>query len=105
MPDKTFAGGAQPMPTVVEKSMKSEYFKQQRQVLIYTPWGYNEYTATRYDVIYVFDSQERAKFDLVHSLHDLACPTDKDETKPFKRFTPIGLMMKPHGINPSQYRL
>ena len=76
-------GAAQPMPTVVEKSMKSEYFKQQRQVLIYTPWGYNEYTATRYDVIYVFDSQERAKFDLVHSLHDLACPTDKDETKPF----------------------
>ena len=31
-------GAAQPMPTVVEKSMKSEYFKQPRQVLIYTPW-------------------------------------------------------------------
>lgn len=76
-------GAAQLMPKVTELSMKSAYFGHERQVLIYTPWGYNEFTATHYDVMYVFDSQERGKFDLVHSLLELACPVDPDETKQF----------------------
>ena len=74
---------AQNMPKVTELSMKSVYFNHEREVLIYTPVNYNEFTATRYDVMYVFDSQERAKFDLVHSLRDLACPSDPDQNKHF----------------------
>ena len=74
---------AQVLPKVTELSMRSAYFTQERQVLIYTPVAYNEYTASRYDVIYVFDSQERAKFDLVHCLRDLACSQMANETKFF----------------------
>ena len=51
--------------------MQSEYFGFERQVLIYMPVGYQEFDQTYYDVIYVFDSQDRAKFDLVHCLTDL----------------------------------
>ena len=74
---------AQPIAKVKDLSMKSKYFNHERQVFIYTPFGYDEYDATEYDVMYVFDSQERSKFDFVHCALDLACPTGQDETKSF----------------------
>ena len=66
----TMTGQAQ-LESVKELTMKSEYFSHERQVLIYTPVGYQEFDQTYYDVVYVFDSQDRAKFDLVHCLTDL----------------------------------
>lgn len=66
------------LESVKEFSMKSEYFNHERQVLIYTPAGYQQYDQTYYDVIYVFDAQDRTKFDLVHCLLDIACKPDPD---------------------------
>ena len=58
----SLSGSAQ-LESVKELSMKSEYFSHERQVLIYTPGGYQQYDQTYYDVIYVFDAQDRTMFD------------------------------------------
>jgi predicted alpha/beta superfamily hydrolase len=79
---------AQPVARVTDLSMKSQYFNHERQVLIYTPEGYDEYDATDFDVMYVFDSQDRSKFDFVHCALDLACPTSEDDSK---RFIIVGI--------------
>ena len=52
------------LESVKELTMKSEFFNHERQVLIYTPVGYQQYDQTYYDVIYVFDAQDRTMFDL-----------------------------------------
>ncbi len=74
---------AQQVAQVKEIFLKSEYFDHERQILIYTPQMYDEYTATYYDVIYVFDAQNRSQFDLVHALRDYVCSSDPDESKSF----------------------
>ena len=75
----TIAGQAQvPLESVKELTMKSEYFNHERQVLIYTPGGYQQFDQTYYDVIYVFDAQCREMFDLVHCLLNMACKPDPD---------------------------
>ena len=61
-------GASAQLESVKELKMKSEYFNHERQVLIYTPGGYQQYDQTYYDVIYVFDAQDRTMFDLVHCL-------------------------------------
>ena len=53
------------LESVKELTMKSEYFNHERQVLIYTPGGYQQFDQTYYDAIYVFDAQDRTMFDLV----------------------------------------
>ena len=58
--------GQVPLESVKELTMKSEYFNHERQVLIYTPNNYPNFDQTYYDVIYVFDAQDRTMFDLVH---------------------------------------
>ena len=78
---------AQPVAKVADVFIKSQFFNHEREVLIYTPSGYDEFTASDYDVMYVFDSQERSKFDLVHSLTELST-TDPDE---MKRFIVVGV--------------
>ena len=67
------------LESVKELSMKSAYFNHERQVLIYTPDGYQQFDQTYYDVIYVFDAQDRTKFDLVHCLLNIACKRDPDD--------------------------
>jgi len=57
--------------TVTEFSMKSKFFDFERRILVYTPIGFDTYTATDYDVFYVFDAQDRGKFDLVHCLMEV----------------------------------
>ena len=71
-------GASAQLESVKELSMKSEYFNHERQVLIYTPAGYQQYDQTYYDVIYVFDAQDRTMFDLVHCLLNIACKSDPD---------------------------
>ena len=66
------------LESVRELSLKSEYFNHERQVLIYTPGGYQQFDQTYYDVIYVFDAQDRTMFDLVHCLLNIACKPDPD---------------------------
>ncbi len=58
---------AQEIANVQETTIKSKILNQKRPILIYTPQDYNDNTLTSYDVIYVFDSQNREEFDLVHS--------------------------------------
>ena len=58
-------GASAQLESVKELSMNSEYFNHERQVLIYTPSGYQQFDQTYYDVIYVFDAQDRTMFDLV----------------------------------------
>jgi len=48
-------------------TIPSDAFGQPRQIWVYTPEGYTEETAKRFEVIYVFDAQARAYFDMVHS--------------------------------------
>ena len=45
----------------------SKILNQKRPIYIYTPWEYNERDLVSFDVIYVFDAQNREFFDLVHS--------------------------------------
>ena len=66
------------LESVKELTMKSDYFNHERQVLVYTPAGYQQYNQTYYDVIYVFDAQDRTMFDLVHCLLNIACKPDPD---------------------------
>ena len=65
------AAMAQQEAKVAELSMKSQFYDFERDILVYTPIGFDKYTATDYDVFYVFDAQERGKFDLVHCLMEL----------------------------------
>lgn len=59
---------AQEIADVYKIDITSEILNQKRQILIYTPELYNENILSYYDVIYVYDSQNREIFDLVHSL-------------------------------------
>ena len=70
--------GQVPLESVKELTMKSEYFNHERQLLIYTPDNYPNFDQTYYDVIYVFDAQDRTMFDLVHCLLNIACKPDPD---------------------------
>ncbi len=47
--------------------INSSELNQEREILVYTPQGYNESLYTSFDVIYVFDSQNREFFDYAHS--------------------------------------
>jgi hypothetical protein len=59
---------AQSIARVETKKIQSKFLKQERELLIYTPidydWRINEY----FDVIYVFDSQNREFFDYTNSI-------------------------------------
>lgn len=59
---------AESIASVETKKIQSKFLKQEREILIYTPvdydWRVNEY----FDVIYVFDSQNREFFDYTTSI-------------------------------------
>lgn len=74
---------AQEVAQVSSKRIDSQYFPFEREILIYTPDNYNEYTETEYDVIYVFDSQYRSRFDLVQSLMHYGCQSDAEDKMQF----------------------
>lgn len=48
--------------------MKSKYFNFGRKVFIRIPAGYQFYDAQNFDVIYVFDTQDKPYFDMVNGL-------------------------------------
>ena len=59
---------AQEIAEIKNVTIDSKELNQQREILIYTPQSYNELTLQTYDVIYVFDAQNRELFDLTHSI-------------------------------------
>jgi len=58
---------AQEMPRLQTTEIQSTILDQKRPVLIYTPSMYDERTLVSFDVIYVFDAQNRELFDLAHA--------------------------------------
>lgn len=71
----------------VEKiEIQSKILNQDREILIYTPAYYKESIYQYYDVIFVFDAQNREFFDLTHSLVSLL-----DENKTEKPFIVVGI--------------
>jgi predicted alpha/beta superfamily hydrolase len=71
----------------VEKiEIQSKTLNQNREILVYTPSYYKESIYQYYDVIFVFDAQNRELFDLTHSLITLL-----DENKTEKPFIVIGI--------------
>lgn len=58
---------AQSIANVNRLNIYSKILDQERPILIYTPQSYEDEKYAAYDVIYVFDAQNREEFDLVHS--------------------------------------
>ena len=87
-----------PLESVKELTMKSEYFNHERQVLIYTPDNYPNFDQTYYDVIYVFDAQDRTMFDLVHCLLNIACKPDPDGGRS-QSFIIVGICSQTYGTS------
>ena len=55
----------------------SKHLNQEREILVYTPHSYNENTLVSYQVIYVFDAQNREFFDFTHSIISFLSNTTK----------------------------
>lgn len=53
--------------TIDTLSIKSKVFDEKRKLYIYLPEEYSTQTEKKFEVVYVFDSQARQYFDLVHS--------------------------------------
>lgn len=53
--------------TIDTLSIQSKVFDEKRDIYIYLPEQYSTQTEKKYEVVYVFDSQARQYFDLVHS--------------------------------------
>ncbi len=70
----------------VETELKSQYFDFNRKIIIGLPPNYNRMTAQDYDVMYVFDAQDRPYFDLVRSLSVFI------DTKYESRFIVVGVL-------------
>ena len=68
----------QQIAEVKSVTIKSKNLKQKRELLIYLPVGYNENKYTHYDVIYIFDAQNRMLFDYVHSILGFQDHGDKE---------------------------
>ncbi|MEI9910804.1 MAG: alpha/beta hydrolase-fold protein [Bacteroidota bacterium] len=58
---------AQQTASLEKLNINSKILNQKRPIFIYTPWNYKERDLVSFDVIYVFDAQNRELFDLVHS--------------------------------------
>ncbi len=60
-----------------EIELDSKILFQKRPIYVYTPWEYAERDLVSFDVIYVFDAQNREFFDLVHASLNYIFPTRK----------------------------
>ncbi|MEL6559628.1 MAG: alpha/beta hydrolase-fold protein [Bacteroidota bacterium] len=69
---------AQDARSIKTIKFKSESLNQEREVFIYTPPYYNENIHDSYNVVYVFDSQNKSLFDLAHSALFFSNDSDLD---------------------------
>lgn len=70
-------GFAQEIAKVKTIRIQSKALHQTREILISTPQSYDESSHTYYDVIYVFDAQNREFFDYTHSIISFLSNGDK----------------------------
>lgn len=59
---------AQSIARVESKKIQSKFLKQEREILVYTPIDYDSRVNEYFNVIYVFDSQNREFFDYTSSI-------------------------------------
>ena len=65
---------AQQTAEVQLHSFPSKILQQTRPIYIYTPWEYRERNLVSFDVVYVFDAQNREFFDVVQASLNYAFP-------------------------------
>lgn len=69
---------AQSVARVESLQIYSEALNQEREFLVYTPVGYDERVHEYFNVVYVFDSQNREFFDFVSSIIPFLTDADPD---------------------------
>ena len=57
--------------TIIRDTLHSQILNMDRELIIYKPWQLEEIDGAKVNVIYVFDAQSRALFDLVHATVNL----------------------------------
>lgn len=77
----TLVVSAQSIGEVVKIPIQSKILNQDREILVYTPDYYQESTMQYFDLVIVFDSQNRELFDLTHAM--LALLEEGRTDKPF----------------------
>ncbi|MBO6793052.1 MAG: hypothetical protein JJ895_04020 [Balneolaceae bacterium] len=59
---------AQDIPIIETVKIHSKELNQDREIYIYTPYYYNEYSLKHYEVMFVFDAHRTELFNLAHSI-------------------------------------
>jgi len=75
----TTAGFGQNIARVENVEIQSKFLNQEREILIYTPIEYDIRKHELFNVIYVFDSQDREKFDYVSSITTFLTSRNHDQ--------------------------
>jgi len=68
---------AQEIAKIERINITSKALQQDRTILVYTPKFYTEHTLINYDVVYVFDAQNREFFDIAHALTSFVSNAEK----------------------------
>ena len=82
---------AQEIARVEYKEFDSKNFPFKRPILIFTPDGYESNIYSDYDVIYVFDSQWRSRFGLVHDLMHYGCQEEATPNEDARQYIVVGI--------------
>ena len=82
---------AQEIARVEYKEFDSKNFPFKRPILIFTPEGYDSNIYSDYDVIYVFDSQWRSRFGLVHDLMHYGCQEEATPNEDTRQYIVVGV--------------
>ena len=82
---------AQEIARVEYKEFDSKNFPFKRPILIFTPEGYDSNIYSDYDVIYVFDSQWRSRFGLVHDLMHYGCQEEATPNEDARQYIVVGV--------------
>ena len=82
---------AQEIARVVYKEFDSKNFPFKRPILIFTPEDYESNIYSDYDVIYVFDSQWRSRFGLVHNLMHYGCQEEATPNEDARQYIVVGV--------------
>ena len=82
---------AQEIARVEYKEIDSKNFPFKRPILIFTPEDYESNIYSDYDVIYVFDSQWRSRFGLVHNLMHYGCQEEATPNEDARQYIVVGV--------------
>lgn len=82
---------AQDIARIEYNEFDSKNFPFKRPYLIITPEDYDTNVNSDYDVIYVFDSQWRSRFGLVHNLMHYGCQELATPDEPARQYIVVGI--------------